>query len=122
MEITEPAVAKMIANGGVQLADIESNNGGRGFGRNVARILKENNYNTRINALWQTKNKEARILTNATWIMDNMYFPANWADRWVDFYDSMATYQRKGKNKHDDAQDALTGVAEKLNRPKRFGF
>ena len=122
MEVTEPAVAKMIAKDGVQLADIESNNGGRGFGRNVARILKENNYNTRINALWQTKNKEARILTNATWIMDNMYFPANWADRWVDFYDSMSTYQRKGKNKHDDAQDALTGVAEKLNRPKRFGF
>lgn len=122
MEDTEPATAQLIAKDGVQVADIESNNGGRGFGRNVERILLENGYRCRINPFWQGKNKEARILTNATFIMDNMFFPVDWMNKWPDFYDSMATYQRKGKNSHDDAQDALTGIAEKLNRPKYISF
>ena len=41
MEITESAVAKMQFENNVSIADIESNNGGRGFARAVERILKE---------------------------------------------------------------------------------
>ena len=39
MEITEPAVAKMLFDDKVNEADIESNNGGRGFARNVETLL-----------------------------------------------------------------------------------
>ena len=41
MEITEPAVAKMLTKDHVGYSNIESNNGGRGFARNVQRELKE---------------------------------------------------------------------------------
>lgn len=41
MEITEPATAKMLYEDGVNVADIESNSGGRGFARAVERILFE---------------------------------------------------------------------------------
>lgn len=41
MEVTEPAVAKMLYEDKVNIADIESNNGGRGFARQVERILHE---------------------------------------------------------------------------------
>lgn len=41
MEDTEPATAKMLYNGQVNVARIESNNGGRGFARNVKRILEQ---------------------------------------------------------------------------------
>lgn len=40
MEVTEPATAQMLTNNNVGNALIESNNGGRGFSRNVIRELK----------------------------------------------------------------------------------
>lgn len=121
MEETEPATAKICIENNVNDADIESNNGGRGFARSVKNHLKQMGSNrTRVNWFHQSKNKEARILTNATWIMDHVYFPANWRDRWPEFYKALYEYQREGKNLHDDAPDALTGVAERCNKPQRY--
>lgn len=115
MEITEPAVAKMQFENNVSIADIESNNGGRGFARAVERILKEKYTSNRTRISWfhQSKNKQARILSNATWVMDHIYFPKNWMDRWPEFAKAILNYQKEGKNKYDDGPDALTGVAEK---------
>lgn len=121
MEITEPLTADLLANNAVQLAMIESNNGGRGFARNVERILWERFQTRKIAVNWhhQTKNKKARILTNATYIMNHFYFPADWHERWPEFYKAITSYLREGKNKHDDGPDALTGLAEMVsNRPQ----
>lgn len=117
MEITEPAVAKMFYEDKVNVADIESNNGGRGFARNVERILKEEYRTNRtvITPFYQGKNKISRILSNATWVMEHIHFPVNWKDKWPEYYKSMIKYQKEGKNAHDDAQDATTGIAEKIN-------
>jgi predicted phage terminase large subunit-like protein len=114
MEETEPMTAKVLHENDVNVARFESNNGGKGHARNVDRHLKEDfdNYYTDITWFHQSKNKKARILTNATWVMKHIHFPNDWADRWSKFYNSMVKYQREGKNKHDDAQDAITGVAE----------
>jgi predicted phage terminase large subunit-like protein len=124
MEVTEPATAKMMNDGGVNVADIESNNGGRGFGRSVERILKSvhRSNKTKINTFHQSKNKAARILSNATWVMDHIYYPANWKDRFPEYYDAMVKYQKEGKNKHDDAPDATTGIAEKIGQGSAFSF
>ena len=119
MEYTEPEVADMLYRNDVGNADIESNNGGRGFARQVIQRLRDtygSNY-TKVVPFHQSKNKQARILSNATWVMDHIYFPVNWADRWPEFYKAVTRYQREGKNEHDDAADALTGVAEKLTAP-----
>jgi predicted phage terminase large subunit-like protein len=120
MEVTEPATAKMLYENEVQDANIESNNGGRGFARQVEWHLKviHKSNRTRIKWFHQSKNKKARILSNATWVMDHVYFPVNWRDRWPEFFDSMNSYQREGQNKNDDAQDAITGVAESMNKSK----
>lgn len=122
MEITEPATAKMLYENDVNIADIESNNGGRGFARQVERILREKykSNKTKINWFHQSQNKKARILSNATWVMEHVYFPVNWKDRWPEFYKDMMSYQREGKNKHDDAPDAVTGIAEKINEDRRI--
>lgn len=118
MEVTEPETAKRLYENGVRVADIESNNGGRGFARSVERILKEvyGSNKTRIKWFHQSKNKIARILSNSTWVMDHMYYPVNWRDRWPDYYSAMTKYQRDGENKHDDAPDATTGVAENCDK------
>lgn len=124
MEITEPATAKMIYEDGVNVADIESNNGGRGFARAIERILKEKYHSnkTQINPFHQSKNKQARILSNSTWVMNHIYFPVNWNDRFPEYYAAMTKYQKEGKNLHDDAPDATTGIAEKIGQGSRFSF
>lgn len=120
MEITEPAVASMLHRNGVHIADIESNNGGRGFARSVRRILEEDykSNRTKIVTFTQSKNKVSRILSQSTWVMDHIYMPEDWKERWPEFYKALTRYQREGKNEHDDAPDALTGVSEKINAPQ----
>ena len=119
MEVTEPETAKMLTRNNVGCAIIESNNGGRGFARNVERECKElGNKHTNIKWFHQSKNKIARILSNSTSVMNNIYFPLNWEDRFPEFATEIKKYQREGKNAHDDAPDALTGVYE---NPKPLG-
>ena len=119
MEVTEPATAEMLTRNNIGCAIIESNNGGRGFARNVDRECKEmGNRHTNVKWFTQSKNKIARILSNSTSVMNNLFFPVNWEDRWPEFARDIKRYQREGKNEHDDAPDALTGVYE---NPKPLG-
>ena len=119
MEVTEPATAKMLTKHNVGCAIIESNNGGRGFARNVERECRElGNRHTIIKWFHQSKNKIARILSNSTSVMNNIYFPVNWEDKFPEFAEAIRKYQKEGKNAHDDAPDALTGVYE---NPKPLG-
>lgn len=112
MEITEPLVASMLTKDNVGNANIESNNGGRGFARSVERHLKElGNRHTKIRWFHQTQNKEARILSNSTAVTNNIYMPKNWEDKWPEFANHIKHYVR-GDNEHDDAEDTLTGVYE----------
>lgn len=120
MEHTEGKVAKMLFDYKVNIADIESNNGGKGFARAVESILQQQFQTNKTSIKWfhQSQNKKARILSNATWVMDHIYFPKNWRDRWPDYYKDMNKYQREGNNAHDDAPDATTGIAEKISKGK----
>ena len=119
MEITEPATAKMLTKDNVGCAIIESNNGGRGFARNVKKECKELG-NTHTNVQWfhQSANKEARIFSNSASVMANVYYPENWVDKYPEFAEAMMRYQKEGKNLHDDAPDCVTGVYE---NPKPLG-
>lgn len=115
MEITEPLVANMLTKNNIGIATIESNNGGRGFARNVETLIRQGgNRHTVIKTFHQTQNKVSRILSNSTGVMNNIYFPINWQDKWPDFATAILSYQREGKNAHDDAPDALTGCYENM--------
>lgn len=121
MEITEPKTAEMMTKDHVGYAKIESNNGGRGFARNVQKILKEQlkNMHTKIDWFHQGENKNARILSNATGVMNNVFFPVDWEIRFPEYAKAMNKYQREGKNEHDDAPDCTTGVYEN-DRPNSW--
>lgn len=118
MEITEPLVAEAYKKFNVNVADIESNNGGRAFARNIERITRDKgNYKTVVKWFHQSGNKIARILSNSAWVNENIYMPIDWKNKWSEFAKDIISYQKEGKNKHDDGPDALTGVAEKtINR------
>ena len=118
MEITEPMVAEAYKKFNVNIADIESNNGGRAFARNVERITRDKgNYKTVVKWFHQSGNKIARTVSNSPWVNANIYMPVDWKHKWPEFAKDIISYQKEGKNKHDDGPDTLTGIAEKtINR------
>lgn len=124
MEITEGDVAKRLHDFKVNRAFIESNNGGRGFGRSVERILREKYrwYKTYIDLFTQSKNKKARILSSATWCQNNIKFPIGWEVNFSEFYGDVMGYQKEGKMAHDDAEDCLAGVYDRVGRGNLFSF
>lgn len=114
MEVTEPKVATMLAKDGITVANIESNNGGRGFARNVekqSRII--GNDETEIKWFHQSGNKEVRIFTRSAEVMNLTYMPEGWETLFPEFHAEIKSFRKFGKNAHDDGADALTGTVEK---------
>lgn len=117
MEYTEPETADLLFRSHVRSAYLESNNGGRGFARAVEKLLWEKYQTKRVTffPFHQSQNKISRILSQSNFIMQHFYFPHNWKNRWPDFYDAVTSFQKEGKNANDDAPDALTGIADRIN-------
>ena len=117
MEITEPLVAKMLTECGTREALIESNNGGRGFARNVGRLAPK------VSVGWfhQSANKESRILSNASTVLRTIRMPIDWKERWGDMAAHLMGYNRRFRtNRWHDAADVLTGIVEsELSRTVR---
>lgn len=116
MEVTEPAVADLLYYGDVSDAYIESNNGGRGFARNVESIIKQKFGSNKVSITpkTQTHNKESRILASSSWVQNHVYMPKGWKVRFPGFYKQVMSYQRKGRNAHDDAVDVLAAIYEAI--------
>lgn len=112
MEVTEEEVPEVLIKNNVDVAVVESNNGGKSFARNIRSAIDRLKGRTIVKWFHQSQNKEARILTQSSWVMNKLLFPVNWKSKWPDYYVDMNKFQRKGKNKHDDAPDATTGLAE----------
>lgn len=116
MEVTEPKNAEMLTLNQTQEALIESNNGGRGYARNVKRILRANLHNFRcaVKTFTQTQNKKSRIFSNSACVMNDILFPEGWERMWPSFHNALMTYRKDNKkhNQPDDAPDCLTGVYE----------
>lgn len=117
METTEPGCARQLNANGVKVAKVESNNGGRGFARNLEsqlRLLK--NFTTQIKWFHQSENKQVRIFTRSAEVTNLIYFPEGWEQRWPDFYKHVVSYKATGGNAHDDAEDVLTGMVEDFGK------
>ncbi|EOI00687.1 phage terminase large subunit [Enterococcus sp. UD-01] len=112
--VTRDKTVEKLYKNEVNTAWFESNNGGTGYARSVRDKLKEKYRSNQTVIKWfhQSKNKKARIITNAPWIMENVFFPKGWKHRWPELYEDLMSYQKQGKNTHDDAPDGLTGIAE----------
>ena len=117
METAEPLVTMQLAKQEVQRALFESNNGGKGFARNVEsglRIL--NNKSTKVEWFHQSENKEVRIFTKSADVNNMVYMPEGWDRLWPKFYKDVTQHLANGKSKHDDAADVLTGITEDFGK------
>jgi predicted phage terminase large subunit-like protein len=114
MEYTEPKTAEMLTRNKTEIANIESNNGGRGFARAVEKLLREmKNNKTTISWFTQTENKAVRIFNHSAEVQNLTFFPSDWERRWPEFASHLKSYRKEGGNAHDDAEDAITGTVEK---------
>ena len=119
-EITEPIVVDALNRNRTDVCHIESNNGGRAYGRNLERMSREiGNGRTNFKPFTQSKNKQARITSNASNVINHVLMPYDWETRFKKFHKDITGYLAKGKNKHDDCADALTGVFEKSVKSSR---
>jgi len=117
MEYTEPKTAEMVTRDEIRQVVIESNNGGRGFARNVesqCRIMGNNS--TRFRWFHQSDNKAVRIFSKSAEVQNLTYFPRGWEKRWPDFHKAVTSYMKVGGNDHDDAPDVLTGMVEQRGK------
>ncbi len=115
MEYTEEATADMIVDNGTQICYIESNNGGRGFGRNVEeKTIKRGKIDCLFEPFHQGNNKISRINTASSGVQNIIYYPRGWESRWREFARDVKSYRKEGKNAHDDAPDVLSGIVERF--------
>ena len=109
METTEYECAKRDKQYAVNYSIFESNNGGKLFAKNVVKEAEKlDNFKTNYSWKATTKNKETKILTAASGIINTCIMPEDWATRWPEFAVAVKTYSRTGKNLHDDAPDCMS--------------
>lgn len=122
MEYTEQAMAEMVVKDDVETCLVESNNGGRGFCRNVEKNVRVMG-NSRMTFKWfhQSENKNVRIFSHSAEVQNLIFMPEGWEHMWPEFYAQVANYLKAGKNPHDDAPDALTGIVEHYRENKSKG-
>lgn len=117
MEVTLGLTADLLTRYKHSSCTVESNNGGRGFARELRDKIKGDKNYVRINDFTQTKNKEARILSNAVAVNDCIIFPEGWESKYPTVYKHLSTYLRNFKmNDHDDIEDCLTAIIEHEKR------
>lgn len=116
MEVTEPKQAELLTRNQTVDCLVESNNGGRGYSRNVKKILRveHRNFRCAVRTFTQTENKKTRIYTASAQVQNDILFPEGWEKKWPKFYQALMSYRKdnKKRNQHDDAPDCLTGVWE----------
>lgn len=102
----------------------EGNNGGSIHLENLKKEYKRRGENScRFSFFMQNLNKESRIIAQSKWVEDNIYFPQDWDKKFTKFYSDLSTFQREFKsNKHDDAADTITMIADKYNGKLKKGI
>lgn len=122
MTITRPRIVRTTIREKCRRLPIESNNGGRYYASTIRDDLRASGYFCPVVDISHTSNKETRILTMAPAVLEYFVFredvePGSDYER---FLRELTSYLKQGRNKHDDAADGITGLAE--NTVRRRGY
>lgn len=108
-EETYISVPRQINTQGSQKAWIESNNGGEQFANTIKKKVKAN-----VESFFNHSNKETRIVTNASAVMQSVIMPNDWESRFPRYHTKMTHFLRTFQaNAHDDAPDCTTQAVER---------
>jgi predicted phage terminase large subunit-like protein len=122
VDITEPEAVNMVIRNKIQVLKVEANSGGHSWAKNVRKLLKSKGAYCTVIDEQNTSNKETRILMNAGYVREYFYFrddykPGSDYDKFMRW---LTSYVKMGTNKHDDAPDSITMMAEYMQANFRF--
>ena len=122
MDVTKPQVVNKAVAERCSRLTVESNNGGRLFASNLREMFAKVHYPCAVVDRQTTSNKETRILSWSEWVMQHVWFRTDY-ERGSDYERFMAElthHLKMGRNRHDDAADAVTGLAETVAMSARW--
>lgn len=108
-EEVEPRIVSALVRNGVGVARFESNAAGGRVADDVARACREAGLAIDVRKKYSTENKETRILTDSGWVKERCLFRSDSPSRdYERFMRMLCRYTTEGRNKHDDAPDAMS--------------
>lgn len=113
-EKTEDVLVDMLIKYDVSICKIEKNGAGNIYARNIKNKLWNTHRRRKplIQVFHNSKKKIVRILANAVQVQNNILFPPDVHIKHAEAWNHLNQFSRLGKNKHDDIEDALTGLYE----------
>lgn len=109
MREVEPKLVAALVRNNVGVARFESNSAGGRVADDVERACRERGLSCSFGKRYSTENKETRILTDSMWIKERCLFRnASPSSDYDAFLRQLHAYSTEGKNKHDDAPDAMS--------------
>lgn len=118
MSETESELANFIYKNDLSLLIGEANNGGNIYLSNVEKLYQNISNSTKcvFKPFSQVKNKETRVLAQASWINEHIYIPDDFSVTHSEWFVDISKFQSVFKaNAHDDCADALTIIADNCN-------
>ena len=113
-EITKPMVANLCVKNKVSIMDIESNNGGDYYAKEVDEQIKNQGGNTSIRTIFTSSNKITKIITESDFVKKNFIFlhKSKQNAEYKRFMQNLLSFTVIGKAKYDDAPDAIAMLSQ----------
>lgn len=115
-EVTRPLVANKWLQHKVTRADVELNNGGNYYAEDLDELIKQKGGTTSIRIFFSGNNKNVKIISYADYVVKQFVFkdPIKYSpnSEYAQFMKAILSWTQTGKNKHDDAPDAIAMLAQ----------
>ena len=112
-EVTDLKCADVLYRNKVKLCQFESNAAGGRTADKVYDLALKKGWKCNVTKKRTTQNKETKILVNSPWVKEHCLFldDSVASKEYKTFINKLCSYSLKGKNKHDDAPDAMAQYA-----------
>ena len=107
-DVTIPLCAELLIKNNVKYCRVETNSMGAMFMRYLKKQLPPSVNLLGVNS---STNKDTRIFMNSDFVLRKFVFSDTTIGQYNQFKENLKNYSSEGKNKNDDAPDAVTGLA-----------
>ena len=115
-EVVEPRLVNMCLHHKIQMSRFESNSAGGRVAQSIQEAVKAQGGITRITTKYTTQNKETKIIMASPFVKEHFLFKDDSVTKddkeYRKFMSMVCSYTMAGKNKNDDAPDALSMLAD----------
>ena len=114
--VVDVLLVDILVRNKVNQCQFESNSAGGRVAEKVQKEVKKRGGATSITTKFTSANKETKIIVNSAWVKEHCLFKDKSLykrnSEYGTFMNMLTTYTMVGKNKHDDAPDAVAMLAE----------